>query len=373
MDTTNDRVNILLVDDQPGNLTALETILEDLGLNLVKATSGEAALRHLLKADFAVILLDVMMPGLDGFETAALIRERERTHNTPIIFLTAASKSEDLVFKGYSAGAVDYLFKPVQPEILRSKVAVFVDLFRKTEKVKRQAEHLQQQNEALEAFTYSVTHDLRAPLRAMQTFSQILLEEFAGQLDPVGREYAGHIATAAQRMDTLIRDLLAYSRLSRADLQPQRLDLATVVAEALAQVETDVRGRQARVTVAEPMPAVVGHGATATQVVANLLSNATKFIAPGVQPEVRVWAEPSGERVRLWVADNGIGIAPEDCERVFRPFERLHGVDEYPGTGIGLAIVRQGMERMGGCVGVESRLGQGSRFWIELPPRGGAL
>ncbi len=181
-------------------------------------------------------------------------------------------------------------------------------------------------------------------------------------------------------MDNLINDLLAYSRVSRAELVLQPVDLSSVVSVALAQVDANLKARGAEVVVEEPLSSVLGHHATLVQVVANLVSNAVKFVAPGVQPHVRLWVEDMGVAaaeigpavpgddawLRLWVEDNGIGIAPEHQERVFRIFERLHGLETYPGTGIGLAIVRRAMERMDGRAGVESIVGQGSRFWAEL-------
>jgi len=228
----------------------------------------------------------------------------------------------------------------------------------------------------LEAFTYSVSHDLRAPLRAMEGFSQALLEDYADRLDPVGQDYARRIAAAAQHMDILIQALLAYSRLSRIEIKLRPVVLEGVVQEALSLLTPEIQEKSAQVAVERPLPRLVGHHGTLVQVVGNLLSNAIKFVAPGVKPQVRVWAEtPStplleggkGEVVRLWVEDNGIGIAPEHHELIFRMFERLHGVETYPGTGVGLAIVRKGVERLGGRVGVESEPGRGSRFWVELP------
>jgi PAS domain S-box-containing protein len=235
------------------------------------------------------------------------------------------------------------------------------------QQVEERTAQLREANEELEAFSYSVSHDLRAPLRAMQGFAVALLEDYADQLDADGQEYARRIDAAAARMDQLIADLLAYSRLSRAAIAVQPVELDTTVASALVQIAEDMRQRGALVRVAPRLPRVDAHHATLVQVLANLLTNAVKFVAPGTRPEVEVAAEPRGEWVRLWVADNGIGIAPEHYERIFAVFERLHGIEVYPGTGIGLAIVRKGMERLGGRVGLESTVGRGSRFWIELP------
>ena len=235
------------------------------------------------------------------------------------------------------------------------------------DRVAARTHELQERNEELEAFGYSISHDLRAPLRAMQGFSQILLDEYGDRLDDEGRRYAGRIVAGATRMDQLIRDLLAYSRISREQLEPVPVNLSRIVKTALEQIDAELAERGADVKVQEPLPAVVGHAATLSQVVANLLGNGAKFMPPGRVPHLNVRAEPGREVVRLWVEDNGIGIQPEHQERIFGVFERLHANDEYPGTGIGLAIVRKGIERMGGRVGVESTPGQGSRFWIELP------
>ncbi|MBI2780013.1 MAG: PAS domain S-box protein [Gammaproteobacteria bacterium] len=233
-------------------------------------------------------------------------------------------------------------------------------------KVAERTAELSNANSELEAFSYSVAHDLRAPLRAMQGFSQALLEDYGSQLDAVGQDYARRVTAAARRMDELIKDLLAYSHVSRAAFPLTAVDLEGVMAGVLAHLEAEIRERQARVIVVTSLPPVIGHYATLQQVMTNLLGNAIKFVPAGIEPQVKVWAEERGEWVRVWVEDNGIGIAPESQARIFRVFERLHGIEHYPGTGIGLAIVHKGIERMGGCAGVESVLDKGSRFWVEL-------
>jgi PAS domain S-box-containing protein len=221
-------------------------------------------------------------------------------------------------------------------------------------------------NRELESFTYSVSHDLRAPLRAMQGLANALLEDYHERLDEVGKDYAARIVSAAARMETLIQDLLAYSRLSRVDLELRPVDLDLAFAEVKHQLESEIRDRKALVLLEGAPPKVIGHRATLVQVISNLVSNGTKFVGSGVTPRVVMRTEDQGEYVKLWVEDNGIGIAPEYHERIFRIFERLHGVESYPGTGVGLAIVQKGAERLGGRVGVESKPGCGSRFWVEL-------
>lgn len=378
---SNERVNILMVDDSREKLLAMESILDSLGQNLMKAHSGPEALRLLLKQEFAVILLDVNMPGMDGFETAAMIRQRPSLEHIPILFVTALSTTDSDIFKGYSFGAVDYVLTPILPEILRTKVGVFVELWKQKRALQEQAaalkrlnedlvaraEQLTAANKELEGFCYTIAHDLRAPLRAMEGLTAALVDDFGGHLDEIGHQSAERIRQSAARMDQMIQELLAYSRLSfvQLELSPVRMD--EVVKDAISQIDYDLRQKKARLQVKRSRYRVVGHQAMLAQVMSNLLANAVKFCAEGITPEVIVREERRGDFVRTWVEDNGIGIAPEHSERIFRIFERLHDRDRYTGTGIGLAIVQKAIARMGGKVGVESEVGRGSRFWFELP------
>jgi signal transduction histidine kinase len=236
------------------------------------------------------------------------------------------------------------------------------------EQVRERTAALEERNEELEAFGYSISHDLRAPLRTMQGFSEALLEDFGAALPPTGRDYAERVVAGSRRMDELIRDLLAYSRVSRGDLQLTPVPLRPVADTAVAELDAPLRARAGTVRVAESLPVVQGHAGTLSQVFSNLLGNALKFVPNDRAPVIEVSTERRNGMVRVWVVDNGIGIAFEHRERIFRVFERLHSAEEYPGTGIGLAIVRKAVERMGGKVGVDSTMGQGSRFWIELQP-----
>ena len=237
----------------------------------------------------------------------------------------------------------------------------------RTAQIENTNKELQASIQELKTFTYSVSHDLRAPLRTIQGFSQALLVDHSAHLNAIGLEFANRIDQAASRMDRLIQDLLAFSHLSRAELSPTTINLSRLVADAILQLQAQITECHANISVVEPLPAVLGHRATLAQAIANLISNAIKFVAPNVMPEVRIWAESSNHKVRVWIEDNGIGIPTEHSDRIFRVFERLHGIETYPGTGIGLAIVKRGIERLGGTAGVDSKIGSGSRFWIELP------
>jgi two-component system sensor histidine kinase/response regulator len=376
-----EKVNILMVDDSPDKLIAMESVLEDLGQNLIKAFSGEEALRLLLKQEFALILLDVNMPGIDGFETAQLIRKRQSLEHIPIIFVTALSTTDADVFKGYSFGAVDYILTPFVPEILKTKVGVFIDLWRQRRELKERAEAFKKLNEnletraqqlsainrELESFCYTIAHDLRAPLRAMEGLTTLLLEDYAEKLDKSAQDYGERIRNSAARMDQMIQELLAYSRLTLMEFQPQPIRLSRLLKDALSQLAWDLEQKEATIDLRRSPHQVLGHYTMLVQVMVNLISNAVKFVRPGDKPVVNIHDERRGEFVRIWVEDNGIGIAPEHQERIFRVFERLHGRETYSGTGIGLAIVEKAVSRMNGRVGLESEPEKGSRFWVELP------
>lgn len=243
---------------------------------------------------------------------------------------------------------------------------------------------LEAANRDLDAFSYTVAHDLRAPLRGMQGFAQVLVEDYGGELDAAALHYIQRIQHAAERMDTLIQDLLGYGRLGREYIPIGLVALDAVVRQARELLASELRATQAALHIDSPLADVLGNSELLLQVVTNLLSNAIKYRAPDAPPAIHIWTDRRdatgkvvatgyaalpGEviRARLWIEDAGLGVAPEHLERIFLPFERLHGEESYPGSGIGLAIVRRSMERLHGHAGVESTLGAGSRFWIELP------
>jgi signal transduction histidine kinase len=402
---TPPKVKILLVDDRPANLLTLESILEDLGQEIVKATSGKEALRHLLKDDYAVILLDVKMPEMDGFETATLIRERDRSRHTPIVFLTA-HKEEEHLFRGYYAGAVDFLYKPINPEVLRSKVSVFVDLCLKTELLRRQAEVLQARNAELERlaeqrraaeeeirelnaeleqrvrertvelsrsndelrqFAYAASHDLKEPMRTIASYAQLLEQRYCGNLDQDGQEFLHYVLDAVRRMDTLLSDLLTYSQhLGSRPSATQSVNVEAVLTGVLMNLQASIKETNATIT-HDPLPTdVTSDFAQLSQVFQNLVSNAIKYRKSGEPPKIHISAEERDDNWVFAVRDNGLGIDPEYKEQIFGIFKRLHG-REYPGTGMGLAICKKIIERHGGCIWVESQPDVGSMFYFTLP------
>jgi PAS domain S-box-containing protein len=222
----------------------------------------------------------------------------------------------------------------------------------------------------LEAFSYSLSHDMRAPLRAMEGYTQLLRNILSEKLGPKEQDFFGRIMASAERLDNLIQDVLQYSRVARAPLELKSVNLEKIVAQVISDYPA-LQSPGALIQVQKPLVPVLGHEAFLTQCISNLLSNAVKFVAPGVKPKVVVYTKTHGEDVRLFVEDNGIGIPVENQKQIFGIFQRLHSNTTYPGTGIGLAIVQKAVERMGGRAGVESNVGKGSRFWLQLKRVGG--
>jgi len=417
-------VDILLVDDHEENLLALEAILTDESYNLVRARSGREALREVLARDFAIILLDVAMPHLDGYETASIIRQRERSRDTPIIFLTANYRTDTHVFRGYSVGAVDYIFKPFSPDVLKSKVAVFVELYNKREALKRHSEALQRAhdeledrvrartreiataNEALRAeivereriererldllereqraraeaesvnrlkdeFLATLSHELRTPLNAILGWSHLLT---SGKTNPATSQRALNvIRNNAMAQSQLIEDILDVSRIIGGKLRigVRAVDLAEVIDAALDSVSPAIDAKA--ITIErdlEPLDPIAGDPDRLRQVFWNLLSNAVKFTPRDGRVTVRLRRE--GDDAVVSVEDTGIGISPDFLPYVFDRFRQADGsaTRRHGGLGLGMAIVRYLVELHGGTVRAESEGdNRGAKFTVALPIR----
>ena len=391
------RMKILLVDDTPENLVSLEAALSGLGEELVMAQSGKEALRHLLNDDFAAILLDVRMPEMDGFETAELIRSRPRSRQIPILFLTGY-RNEEHLFRGYDLGAVDFLFKPIVPEVLRSKVAVFVELSRINNKLQQQADALRQQaeelhraeqavrqlnanlearvlertdelmrsNEELQQFAYIASHDLQEPLRTVSIYAQLLAKRYSGRLEGDADQFIKFIVQNAERMETLIHDLLDFSRIdARGRDFFARTSCDSALDDAIENVRPLVEESGAVLT-RDSLPTVMGDLVQLTRLYQNLLVNSLKYRAHEV-PRIHFAAKESGNEFLLSVQDNGIGIEPQYAEKIFGIFRVLQPRDRNSGSGMGLAICRKIVTRHEGRIWVESKLGQGATFYFTLP------
>lgn len=404
---------ILLVDDREDNLLSMETILEADGYKFVKASSGRQALKILLSEfDFALILMDVKMPNLNGFETASLIYEREKLKHIPIIFITANNYGEENIFKGYRTGAVDYIYKPINPELLRAKVSVFVELYRKNhqlllqeqklkainktlqneireretseEKVKelnrqllKNIDRLESANKELDRFAFMASHDLQEPLRKILTFSDRLRGKCT-TLDTDSINYIDRIQKAAGRMQALIEDILTFSKLSVEEDTLVSSDLNELVKEVLSDIEGKVQEKKAEIQV-NKLPSLPVNPNLIRPLFYNLITNALKYSKKDVPPVIRIRSEtgpnanftngkePQVKYCRIYVEDNGIGFEQEYAEQIFGMFKRLHPGTEFEGTGIGLALCKKIVEKHNGFISAKSKPNVGSTFIIALP------
>ncbi|HEX3997109.1 MAG TPA: response regulator [Pirellulales bacterium] len=382
-----DKAPILLVDDVPDKLLAIGAVLEELQQPLVSVRSGTDALRQLLHQEFAVILLDVNMPELDGFETAALIRQRKSSEHTPIIFLTAFPDDRFAV-RGYQLGAVDFVLTPVVPEILRAKVSVFVDLYRMTLQVKRQAaEHIalveeraarvaaERANRAKDEFLANVSHELRTPMNAIIGMTDLALEE---PLPPLVDKYLGMVKSNARLLLDLLNDILDFSkyRSGKFDLRSIPFGLREIIFELVQTFDyrASEKGLQLSASIAPEVPnRFLGDSLRLRQVLMNLLSNAVKFTHQGtVTIEIGLESDtPEEANLRFAVVDTGIGISATDQQHVFAPFAQVDSstTRQHGGTGLGLSIASDLIRAMGGRLDLHSELGKGSTFFFVVPIR----
>lgn len=376
MTQTDDPIPVLLVDDLQENLLALEALLRRDGLTFLKARTGDEALELLLAHDVALALLDVQMPGMDGFQLAEYMRGSTRTRHVPIIFVTAGSADHQRRFRGYEAGAVDFIQKPIEADILSSKAEVFFDLFDQRRQVLRQRDELEAYAAQLRAadrrkdeFLAVLGHELRNPLMALRAGLQLLEREADGSKARVIRE---RMATQVLHLSRLIEDLLDVSRIDQGKiaLRLERVSLQAVLESAIDTSRPKIDAGLHALTVELPdEPAwIAGDFTRLSQVVSNLLTNAAKYTPSG--GELRLSARLEADTVQIEVEDNGVGVPPEMQERIFALYTQVPGPDtrSSEGLGIGLALVKQLVELHQGLIAVSSEgEGRGSRFTVRLP------
>ena len=515
----NQKQKILIVDDKKANLLALRKVLMELDVEIIEATGGNEALAATLEHDFAIAILDVMMPGMDGYELAGYLKGDAKTRDIPIIFLTAVSADDERIFKGYDVGAVDYIVKPYNPVVLLSKVRVFLELervraqlvekiealtrseeaLRESEalyraiarnfpdgavyifdhdlrfrvadgkamaplgykredlegktiweaideetcrileqryprvlageslhfetslkgctflsgyvpirdengdviagmvvshdisalkqaeeglrrmhdeleaRVKERTAELEAMNSELHNFTFAASHDLQEPLRKIRTFGDMLVTEAKGSLDEASFEYVSRMQNSAERMQKLLDSLLAYSRVSTGVVSGKETDLKKSVEGAISNLELIIKENNARIETGD-LPTIVADRSQIIQLFQNLIGNALKYQKSGVAPRVKIYLDQAASEEKgtyeVCVKDNGIGIDERYFDKIFIPFQRLHGRNEYEGVGMGLAICSKIVERHGGRITLKSELGKGSTFIVTLPVEG---
>lgn len=390
---SDNSANILIVDDLPENLLALNALIRQDDRTIYQATSGEEALALLLDNEFAMAILDVQMPGMNGFELAELMRGTEKTRHIPIVFVSAAGKELNYAFKGYETGAVDFLYKPLDIDAVRSKVNVFVELYKQRIETRRQVEALEKSRQEQEVllrelqvtqgelqnavrmrddFMSMVAHELRTPLNTLFLEAQLRKMQLdRGNTAIFDAAYLQKMVARDQRqiqsMVRLIDDMLDVSRIrsNRLSIRPSQVDLQALLARVVNNLSNQASAAGSTITLEPGEPATgVWDEFRIEQVVINLLTNALRY-GKGKPVTVSTVGVPGG--VRILVRDQGMGISEEDQKRIFEQFERANGNDGTGGLGLGLFITRQLVEAHGGKIGVESREGEGATFMITLP------
>ncbi|MNJ97993.1 Phytochrome-like protein cph1 [compost metagenome] len=399
---------ILIVDDIKANIIALKKVLELQGLEVDTAESGEEALKKILKITYSLIIMDVQMPGMDGFEVVETLAGSNRTKDIPVIFLSAVSREKKFISKGYESGGVDYITKPVDPDLLILKVKTFLklyeqknelknirDLLSKEIEIRKEAqenlenkviertqellaknEELEFRNHELQQFTWVVSHDLKEPLRKIEIFIKIIQERYLDD-NETARDYVRRTIRSAQRMSKLITDLLDYSRLS-SNVVPEKNNLNEILVEVLSDFDYLIDEKKAVIKI-NKLPLITGVPSQLRQLFQNLVGNSLKFSLAGTPPLIEITSEiieeksfeskasPNGKYCRIEVKDNGIGFNEVYLDKIFKIFQSLNDRNSYEGTGIGLAIANKIVERHNGLITAKSSAGNGACFIIILP------
>jgi signal transduction histidine kinase len=399
---------ILIVDDKRENILPLKKILELHNLEADSAESGEEALLKILKRNYALIIMDVQMPGMDGFEVAEALAGSNRTKDIPVIFLSAINKEKKYISKGYESGGVDYITKPVDPELLILKVKTFLKLYQqqnelrdfrdllakeieirkdaqenleskvaaRTQELTSKNEELELRNHELQQFSWVVSHDLKEPIRKIEMFVNLIKDRYLTD-DEKAVDYVDRALSSAERMTKLITDLLEYSRLS-ANVVTHKTDLNEILGEVLSDLEYQIEQKGAIIT-SDELPTVDVVPSQLRQVFQNLVGNALKFSKDDIPPVINITAEriadkkansrvsATGRYCRITVKDNGIGFEEHYLSKIFIIFQSLNARDTYEGTGIGLAIAKKIIEKHNGIITATSQPDTGSNFIVILP------
>jgi two-component system sensor histidine kinase/response regulator len=382
----NDNVTILIIDDKEANIYALEKLLEKPNRIFLRAFTGKAGLQTALENPVDLIFLDVQMPEMDGFEVAQILKSNNRTKDIPIIFASAEKKERSTIMKAFEEGAVDYLSKPLDPELTKAKVNVLLKIqLQKKELIEKNLslekadarikqlnsdltkhlEELEALNKEMESFSYSVSHDLRAPLRSLDGYSRILTEDYASKLDEEGKRIVDVIQQNAKKMTALIDDLLAFSKIGKKEVQKSRVDMDSLVENTMREVKAAYQ-HSAEIKKSDLPSASADHSLLA-QVWMNLLSNAMKYSAKKEKAVIEIGSDVKEDEIIYFVRDNGAGFNMAYADKLFGVFQRLHRSVDFEGTGVGLAIVQRIVAKHGGRVWAEGKVDEGAVFYFTLP------
>jgi hypothetical protein len=416
MSTHSEPISILIAEDNPTQAERLRQILEGEGYGVAEAHNGRVALEMLQSARPSLIISDVVLPEIDGYELSRRVKENPAYDTIPVILVTTMSDAAD-VLRGLECGAENFVLKPYEADyllecvrhalishserraeapctpvevtfngethaitanrlqILNLLLSTYAAAIERNKELQRSREELQnvntrlnQANKDLEAFSYSASHDLRAPLRHISGFSTLLMEETQSQLSPKAVRYLADISGAARRMAQLIQDLLEFSRMERASMQQARVDMNLLVRRCIAELTVASAEQRVSWRVGQLSP-VTGDPAMLRQVFINLLGNALKYSGGRERALIEVGTSTETEaEVVMFVRDNGVGFDMKHADKLFQAFQRLHGPDDFEGTGIGLATVRRIVARHGGRVWAEAAPDQGATFYVGLKP-----
>ncbi len=348
---------ILVVDDTEANRYVLVRLLARVGYEVSEAADGAQALERLAdKPD--VIVLDINLPDIKGTDLAHRIKSDTETASIMILNMSASfTRTQDRI-EALDRGADGFLTQPIDPPEFLSTVKSLI-------RIRRAEEAVRQSNRDLTHFAFTASHDLQEPLRMVASYLALLQRRAGDKLNDREREYIGYAIDGAARMSSMVRDLLALATADTANLSTERIDAAGIVADALGNLKLKISEEHAAITVGD-MPAIQADRVLLSQVFQNLISNGVKFQSDHI-PEIHISATREGAFQVFRIRDNGIGIPAESLDRIFGIFQRLHGVDQYPGSGIGLSLCKRIVERHGGAIGVESVVGTGSTFWFSIP------
>ncbi|WOD40326.1 response regulator [Nodosilinea sp. E11] len=356
--------DILLVDDTPDNLRVLSAMLTHQGYEVRKALNGPRAIASVQSDPPDLILLDIKMPGMDGYAVCQQLKADPNTCDVPVIFISALDDALDKV-KAFAVGGVDYITKPFQEMEVLARIEHQLCIQRLKQQLLEHNQELVRSNRELQQFAYVVSHDLQQPLQSITGFVKVLLLKYENDFDEMAIDYLSRVQKSGDRMQHLIQDLLSYSKVGSQNQEMKPVDLNAVFNQVLDNLNSTIIKNQAALT-CDPLPLVVGYEMQLVQLMQNLIDNAIKFVSPGVTPEIRISAAQQKKYWLFEIHDNGIGIDSQDLEKVFDIFHRDKAAKIYPGTGIGLATCKKIVENHGGKLWATSQLGKGTTFHFTI-------